>query len=252
MQKDQIKAAFGAAAERYSQAAPVQDQTAALLIAKLITMVNTAHGRGVEIGCGTGLLTQRLVMQLPQWDWVISDLAPDMVAHCQQNIAGSRADFMVMDGERPTVRGPVDLIVSNLAFQWFDQLEASLHRLLDLLPSGGKLAFTTLGPDSFKEWKQALAVKGATHGMHPYAPMDWYQQRFEAVAQVDCLGQVIEHPYDDARHFLKALKAIGAGVARAGYHPISPAILRQILRETRNAAPFVQSYDVILCVMTKK
>lgn len=252
MQKDQIKASFGAAAERYSQVAPVQDQTAALLTAQLITMLDTTPRRGLEIGCGTGLLSQRLVDHFPKWDWLISDLAPDMVAQCQENIAGSPADFMVMDGEQPTVTGPVDLIVSNLAFQWFDQLEASLHRLLDLLPFGGKLVFTTLGPNSFKEWKQALADKGVAHGMHSYAPMDWYQQRFEAVAQVDCLRQVIEYPYDDARHFLKALKAIGAGVARAGYHPISPAILRQILRETQNAAPFVQSYDVILCVMTKK
>src|SRR3546814_5328607 len=48
-----------------------------------------------------------------------------------------------------------DLICSSLAFQWFDDLHASVARLARWLAPGGYLAFTTMADGSFAEWRVA-------------------------------------------------------------------------------------------------
>src|SRR3546814_16589572 len=62
-----------------------------------------------------------------------------------------------MDGEQPCFAEHVrfDLICSSLAFQWFDDLHASVARLARWLAPGGYLAFTTMADGSFAEWRVA-------------------------------------------------------------------------------------------------
>src|SRR3546814_16095652 len=81
-----------------------------------------------------------------------------MVAQCRDASGGvSGVHYLAMDGEQPCFAEHVrfDLICSSLAFQWFDDLHASVARLARWLAPGGYLAFTTMADGSFAEWRVA-------------------------------------------------------------------------------------------------
>ena len=58
----------------------------------------------------------------------------------------------------------MDLLHSNLCFQWIDDLAALFGECARVLKPGGLLAFSTFGPDTLKELRAAwAAVDGHSH-----------------------------------------------------------------------------------------
>jgi SAM-dependent methyltransferase len=122
-----IAQAFDAAAA-YDAYAVVQRQVAAWL-AERIVAVAPPRPRVLEVGCGTGFLTQAAWPRLDRPEWLMTDIAPEMLARGRAQMPDLCA--RVMDGERPDLAGeaPFDLIVSSLAVQWFSDLEGGLPRI---------------------------------------------------------------------------------------------------------------------------
>ena len=44
--------------------------------------------RVLELGCGTGLFSRHLVQLYPHGHFVLTDVAPAMIAECRRNVAG--------------------------------------------------------------------------------------------------------------------------------------------------------------------
>ena len=166
--KDRVAAAFAAAATTYESAAEVQALAAEALAARVLGLWLPPAPRVLEVGCGTGLLTRRLLPVLAG-RWMVTDVAPAMVAAAEKAVGEFGALFRVMDGEHPDVaEGCVDLLVSNLAAQWFTDLPAALAGLARLLAPGGRLLLTTLGRDTFSEWRAVHQRLGLTVGAPDY------------------------------------------------------------------------------------
>ena len=72
--------------------------------------------------------------------------------------------FVCGDIERAAVRAAcaVDLVWSNLALQWVNDLPRALAEFRRVLTVGGLLSFTTFGPDTLKELRAAFAGSTAT------------------------------------------------------------------------------------------
>ena len=83
----------------------------------------------LEIGCGTGLLTQALRQQLNAAEWIATDLSAGMLESCRSRVEGQGVRLVCMDGERLALRGEFDLICSSLAMQWFVSIRHSLPAL---------------------------------------------------------------------------------------------------------------------------
>ena len=49
------------------------------------------------------------------------------------------------------IEGKYDLIISNAAFQWVENLESFIKLLVSKLNDGGVLLFSTFGPENFRE-----------------------------------------------------------------------------------------------------
>src|SRR6185437_5823582 len=93
--------------------------------------------RILEIGCGTGSLSERLAEAFPGSDLLLTDIAPSMLHRCRSRL-GEGHRYQVLDGERPEdLAGHFDLIASSLALQWFTDLRGGLQRLSGLLAPGG-------------------------------------------------------------------------------------------------------------------
>ncbi|MDX3885888.1 MAG: methyltransferase domain-containing protein [Sphingomonas sp.] len=217
--------AFGQARD-YDAAARVQAHAARRLAERIGALSLPRRPRVLEIGCGTGLLSETLIRRIGLGDWLLTDIAPAMLDRCAERI-GPRLDvgFALVDGERPDVEGDFDLICSSFAFQWFADLPGAIGRLKALLRPGGRLAFATMAAGSLAEWDAAhRAATGEAPAMGDYP----------APEALTALGATVESEYfvdrhADARAFLAGLRAIGAHRPRVPRPPVPAPALRRAM-----------------------
>ncbi len=210
-----------AISRRFSQSAPTYESNAALQDAvaeKLAGLLPPMKSKRVlEIGCGTGILTRRLLKRYGEAHFLITDVCPEMVSRCRERCKRApNAAFAAMDGDRLATDFAFDVIASSMCLQWFDDPPESLERQRRRLSSGGLAAYATLGGDNFPEWRETLAALGAPSGL-----LD-----MPALPGV-CVEESIAVDYGCAENFLAALKAMGARSARAGYRPLGPMALKR-------------------------
>ena len=244
-----IKAAFGGA-RRYEEAAIVQRAVAEALAQRIAEAPRPARPAILELGCGTGFLTRAAGQAIGPARWIVSDIAPEMVARTQAAM-DLAADFRVIDGEAvDPALGRFDLIMSSLAFQWFTNPAAAIRRLALLLAPDGLLAFATMAEGSFAEWTEALDAEALPRGTPAYpdqaALVALAPEGFTAdVAIVD-----MPEPQLDARAFLRGLKTIGAGTPADSYRPLSAAALRRAMARF-DAGPRIATYRIGFCLFRR-
>lgn len=231
--KRDIAARFGSAAQSYDSHAEVQRHAADTLAASLPDLVPT---HALEIGCGTGYLSQALITRWPQAQWLFSDISADMLAHCRRRLGRQRlgetsADFAALDAEHLELDQRFDLIASSLAFQWFEQPAQTLAKLFDHLAPGGQLHIATLGAGSFAEWRDCHDELGLPCGTSDYPNAAELRALVPSEATACLSEEDYAIDYGSGRDFLRALKGIGAGLPECGYRGLSAGEMRKVLRE---------------------
>jgi malonyl-CoA O-methyltransferase len=170
-----------------------------------------------------------------------------MLARCRARL-GDRHRYLVLDGERPDgLEGGYDLIVSNLTFQWFVDLAAACQRLSGLLAPGGRLAFATLGRQTFGEWRQAHAALGLSCGTPQYPTAEEFPWP-DGIAGHTIAEELIRHRYDNGHDFARSLKVLGASEPAPGYRPLSPGAFRKLLASL--AGGFTVTYHILFGEIT--
>jgi malonyl-CoA O-methyltransferase len=227
--KQRISDAFGAAAGHYDDHAGPQ-RLAAALVADLAQR-QKADGvkRILEIGCGTGFLTRDIQARWPGAELVVTDLSPDMLARAAKGglVAGT---FLAMDGEAPIFEGEwFDLILSSLAFQWFDDLEGAIARLVALLRPGGSLIFSTMGQGSFARWRAAHDASGAAAGIPAYPSLETLRSMLARFEDGFAFDEDYALACGGAKGLIAHLKGIGAVVPGEGRKPLLPKDLRRVM-----------------------
>lgn len=228
---------FDAQADVYDSVARVQAEVARRLAVRLTGQPQ----RILEIGCGTGLLSAHLAERFADAELLLTDISPRMLARAARRLGG-RATYRVMDGQWPDgALGSFDLIVSSLAFQWFDDLPGACARLSGMLAPGGVLAFATLGAESFAAWRAAHEEMGLPCGLREYVRAE----EFPWPAGFACrLGtEMIEEFCPDGRAFARGMKLLGAAQSPAAHRPVGAGRFRALL--ARFSSGFMARYQVL-------
>lgn len=246
--RQRIGRAF-AGAEHYDRHAGIQRRIALQLAERIAALDLPAQPRILEIGCGTGFLTEALAAHGIDGEWLVTDISAQMLARCRARM-GDTANlrYAVVDGEHlgPVDERGFDLICSSLTFQWFEDIDGALGRLIGHLAPGGDLIFTTLAAETFAEWRAAHAAEHLESGtrelptaaqlraMHPH------RQRREHVVErhVEAHGS--------ASRFLSELKAIGAATPHERHRPLAPGALRRVMANFEQAGALA-TYEVVTC-----
>lgn len=248
--KRRISDAFGAAAEHYEAHAGPQ-RLAASLVADLARRQRPGGvARILEIGCGTGLLTREIQARWPGADLIATDISPAMLEQAASHgrIAGT---FLTMDGEAPSFDGPwFDLILSSLAFQWFDDLPAAIARLAGLLRPGGSLIFSTMGRGSFAAWRAAHDAAGLASGVPDYPSLDALRAMLAGQDDAFAFAETVALEGKGARALLAHLKGIGAVVPGEVHRPLGPTALRRVMA-AYDAAGGRDVYQLLLGRVTR-
>jgi malonyl-CoA O-methyltransferase len=249
--KQQIARHFGAAATTYDRAARIQARIAQQLAHDITALAQPAQI--LEFGCGTGNLTRALIDLFPAAHFIATDLAPPMAVLCHRRIGGSLA-CAAMDAELPAFRpASFDLVCGSLAAQWFAGPAQAFAGLGRLLRPGGVLALTTLGTDTFQEWRAAAALLGLSPAIPIYpslTELDWQRPPGFLVEEAREQRLWDEHP--SALDFLQSLRHIGADLPADHARPLSPGALRRILRQVDAQGHVRATYHVLTVLWRRR
>lgn len=253
--KRKLGSNFNRHAGQYDQYADVQRRMAQRLLSRIQDM-GREFSRILEIGCGTGYFTELLRQAWPQSQIIALDLAPASLQSARQRLGKDpNIHWIAADGER-LIPGTFDLITSNSVFQWFSRPGRTCRRFWEHLRPGGWLAFTTLGPDTFRELSASLSRAGQDFPdlAVPAIPASRFVDgaawaRFLLEAKFKALD--IQHyseiaTYPRPLEFLQALSRMGTANPQPTYMPrrLLAAMLSHYDAMYRTNGVIPVSYDV--------
>lgn len=223
--KRQVRRSFSRAAADYDAAAVLQREVCSRMLERL-DYVKLQPSRILDVGSGTGWGTRQLAQRYPDVQLVALDIAIGMLQASrgqagwwQKLFGGAKQAYVCADVEAlPLAANSVELVWSNLALQWCNDLPATFAGLHRVLKTDGLLMFSTFGPDTLKELRQAFhGVDAHNHlnrfaDMHDIGDMLTHSGFAEPVMDMEYLTLT----YDDVRGVLHDLKRIGAHNATGG------------------------------------
>ncbi|MDO8291712.1 MAG: malonyl-ACP O-methyltransferase BioC [Gallionella sp.] len=223
--KKMMRLAFSRAAPDYDATAVLQREVCTRMLERL-DYVKLQPARILDAGSGTGWGTRQLAQRYPSAQIIELDIAIGMLQTArgrsgwwQKLFGGAKQTQLCADVEAlPLAANSVGMVWSNLAVQWCNDLPAAFAEMHRVLKVEGLLMFSTFGPDTLKELRQAFkGVDQHNHlnrfaDMHDIGDMLIHSGFAEPVMDME----LITLTYDDVRGVLQDLKTIGAHNATAG------------------------------------
>ena len=158
--KQKVENNFSLSVENYHKTANIQ-KIAAKDLANLFPNESTIpQGTIIEIGCGTGFISKKILSSFPSSQLIFTDISPKMVAFCKQQLLSLKPKqlqnnnllFKVADGEFLKEKN-ISCIISGLSFQWFLDFFSGIKNLFSQIKKDGYFIFSCLTDQTFKEWK---------------------------------------------------------------------------------------------------
>jgi malonyl-CoA O-methyltransferase len=220
LDKRAVRRAFDKAAAGYDAAAVLQHEVCARMLERL-DYVKHRPAAILDAGSGTGNAVPALLERYPGATLVALDLSRAMLERTRsrvkwwQALPGLRPPLhgICADIERlPLARESVGLVWSNLALQWMNDLPRALAEMQRVLAPAGLLMFSTFGPDTLRELREAFAgVDDHTH-VSRFVDMHDIGDMMVAAGFADPVMDMeqITLTYADVRALMRDLKSIGA------------------------------------------
>jgi len=215
--KQLMRRAFEKAAATYDEVAVLQQEIGDRLIERLGIM-KYKPTRILDVGAGTGICARALAKYYPRAHVYTLDIAHSMLQRARQRMSWwqkwrGRHSYITADAESlPLADASVDMIFSNLAVQWVDDLENLFSEFRRVLAPGGMLIFTTFGPDTLKELRASWRkVDSASHvnefqDMHNIGDLLLHTRFAEPIMDMEYLTLT----YKDVFGLMRDLKQLGA------------------------------------------
>lgn len=248
--KDRVHTSFLKSLYSYNQHATVQTEMAEELVYALRTLKKMRCETVLEIGCGTGMFTERLLKSFQIEHLYVNDLVPEyapVIAEIVKQHSQGSLTFLGGDIETlPNLPESLDLIVSNATFQWLEDMRGFVLKMKNLLNPGGVLAFSTFGPENLRE------IRMLTGNSLDYLPHEEIQRFLEKHFQIiACSEQIRPLNFSSPHEVLKHLSLTGVN-GLSGQQWTKSALRRfeQTYRDsfgTNHSVPL--TYHPILCIV---
>ena len=155
MNKDLIQSRFSKNLTSYNEQAKIQKRMAE----KLVSFTEKKEYLSIlEIGCGTGFLTQNISNCINFCNYKAIDIVPECekyISEINPNInfvADDIENYLKINNEN------FDLIISNASLQWVNDFENTIQVLKKCLNKDGELIFSTFGKENFREIYHAIGA----------------------------------------------------------------------------------------------
>ncbi|MDX1837460.1 malonyl-[acyl-carrier protein] O-methyltransferase BioC [Legionella taurinensis] len=206
--KNEISNSFNTHAGEYDRAAKIQHEIGNRLFERLDYLkINPRYV--LDLGCGTGIFSRLLKKRYADAHIIGIDLAEKMLNEARKK-QGWRRKWALVNADMtalPFPDGLFDLVFANQAIHWVSPLKDVMREINRVMSPDASLLFSTLGPDTFKELKQAWAGVDshahtntfadmhdvgdcllAEHFLNPVVDMEWVTVHYSSLkALVDSL-----------------------------------------------------------------
>lgn len=190
----------------YSQNAIIQKHMADELMAGLVKHCKNFN-KILEIGCGTGVLTTKLVSQLKFDELFVNDIVENSL---NQEIPSDKIKNLYGDCEKIEFPADLDLIISNAAFQWVEDFISLSEKNYSSLKSDGIFAFTTFGE---KNLHQIKTITGKS--LNYYKKSEIEEILSTKFKILHAYSQTLDFEFNTAYEILKHLKLCGVNSIEA-------------------------------------
>ncbi len=210
LEKIKIKHSFADAVDTYDSVASLQRQIGYDLLAT--HALEQLHGVVLDLGCGTGFLTQQLVPYGDNITLIALDLAQTMLLRCREKV-GHQSHYLCADAEHlPLQMQCVDTIFSNVALQWCYPVDDALTELHRVLTDEGTVLFSTFGSDTLRELKVAWARVDDFVHVNDFYTLERLHTALENAGFVDITCKCTQYlrQYANVLELMHELKRIGA------------------------------------------
>jgi malonyl-CoA O-methyltransferase len=211
---------FDRAAGSYDQHAVLQSEVAERLLERL-DYFQLGPQRLLDVGCGTGRVSLALAQRFPTASVMAMDWSPAMLRQARtRQAAAPEGQLQALCANMqalPLAAASVDLVFSNLAMQWSNDLPGLFAGIRRVLRPGGMLVFSTFGPDTLHELRSAWAQADKRPHVNRFMDMHDIGDCMVAAGFRDPVidREQLVLQYREALTLMRELKAIGAHNAAA-------------------------------------
>jgi malonyl-CoA O-methyltransferase len=215
--KHAVRRSFERAARTYDRNSVLQCEVGIRLM-KHLDPIRIEPERIVDLGCGTGAFFEPLRERFPRAGVIGIDVAQPMlqIAARRQSwlkrLLGAGPRLVCADAERlPLATASVPFVFSNLALQW-TRPEAVFAEAARVLSTGGLFMFSTFGPDTLKELRDAFTGLDGHEHVNSFVDMHDLGDALVHAGFADPVMEmeVITLEYASVEAVARDLKAIGA------------------------------------------
>jgi malonyl-CoA O-methyltransferase len=227
-----VTARFSAAAQTYRAESSLQREIAERLAAWMLPLEGIDSI--LEIGCGTGFLTELLLEHFQGAVIHALDIAGPMIDLARKNICeNGRMRWHVADARQFQTELNFPLIISSSALHWMTPISETVKRLAGMLSTGGRLVSALMVDGTCEELHSARAHLFANKTGPVCLPKA--EEILEAIAAAGLViesdsREVLRKHYDSACGFLASLNRQGVtGVANTGCSLLNRGELRKLI-----------------------
>jgi len=168
-----VRRAFDAASGSYDAAAAVQREIGARLLERL-DLIRMQPGQVLDLGAGTGQASRALKRRYRNAQVWALDLSTAMLheSRRQQGLLRRFARAAADAHHLPIRTASIDLVFSNLMLEWCHDPDAVFREIRRVLKPEGLFMFTTLGPDTLVELRNAW--RGVDRHAHVHRFIDMH------------------------------------------------------------------------------
>lgn len=263
--KTLLQKRFNQAAVSYDQYASVQKKMADQLLAHMKEHYDeSAQIHILELGCGTGYVTEQLAASFPKATITAVDFAESMIAKAKTRCNVEAVTFQCEDIERITLHEQYDVMISNATFQWLNDLPATLVNLYENLREDGVLLFSTFGNETFHELhtsfqraKTAHAIEGTTTvGQSFFTGLQLQQLCKRITGDIHITETCYTERFATVREFLQSIRKVGATNSNEESYCQSPSVFRSMLliyeRDFTEGERIAATYHALFSYMKKE
>lgn len=218
--KQLIACRFGNAAAMYDAHAVVQREIADFAFAQIERSRSDAPmlKSAVDIGCGTGAFTQRLLQFSKNVTGL--DLAQGMIRFAQQHYAHKQICWAVSDAEALSLAdNSTDLIYSSMALQWLSTAEKVAQECFRIISATGQGTLAVVVDGSLNELNHCWESINQNSPVNRFMPVkSWYSAFKNAGFEVQLQQQRFTSWHANIFAVLHSIKDIGAGVVLDSNH----------------------------------
>lgn len=204
------KSTFSKRAHHYEKEAQVQEKYAKILIDESLRLTPHGYLKVADLGCGTGKVCREILRRRSNCLINNFDLSPEMLKVAKSKCNSSNTQFI--QGSIPE-DGEYDLIMSNFALQWYDDLTGTIKKCMEQLKINGILSLILPIDGSFEKLREAFEAVGEKKSFFQFPKIENLKKSLSKAEVISEEIQEEEQKFKNTLEFFRHVHSIGANQA---------------------------------------